>query len=29
MLAQVNLPDASVVQSSDRHWSIERPLERS
>ena len=29
MLAQVNFPDATVVQSSDRHWSIERPLERS
>jgi ubiquinone/menaquinone biosynthesis C-methylase UbiE len=25
MLAQVELPDAVVVQSSDRHWSIERP----
>ena len=24
MLAQVNLPGAGVVQSSDRHWSIER-----
>ena len=29
MLAQVNLPDAVVVQNSDRHWSIERPLDRS
>ncbi len=29
MHAQVNLPDAAVVQSSDRHWSIERPFDRS
>jgi ubiquinone/menaquinone biosynthesis C-methylase UbiE len=28
MLAQVNLPNATVVQSSDRHWSIERPIQR-
>ena len=28
MLSQVNLPDATVVQSSDRHWSIERPVDR-
>ena len=25
MLTQVDLPGAIVVQSSDRHWSIERP----
>ncbi len=25
MLAQVDLPGTVVVQSSDRHWSIERP----
>ena len=25
MLVQVNLPGTVVVQSSDRHWSIERP----
>lgn len=25
MLAQANLPGTVVVQSSDRHWSIERP----
>ncbi|MDE0184938.1 MAG: methyltransferase domain-containing protein [Candidatus Poribacteria bacterium] len=29
MHAQVDLPDATVVQSSDRHWSIERPFDRS
>lgn len=29
MLAQINLPEAVVVQSSDRHWSIERPLNQS
>lgn len=29
MIGQVNLPDAAVVQSSDRHWSIERPFDRS
>ena len=28
MLAQVNLPGTVVVQSSDRHWSIERPPEK-
>lgn len=27
MLVQVNLPGAVVIQSSDRHWSIERPPE--
>ena len=29
MLAQVNLPGTVVLQSSDRHWSIERPSENS
>ena len=29
MLAQVNLPGTVVLQSSDRHWSIERPPENS
>ncbi len=29
MLAQVNFPNATVVQSSDRHWSIEGPVQRS
>ncbi|MDE0301302.1 MAG: class I SAM-dependent methyltransferase [Candidatus Poribacteria bacterium] len=29
MLDQVNLPDTVVIQSSDRHWSIERPVEKS
>ena len=27
MLSQANLPGTVVVQSSDRHWSIERPNE--
>ena len=26
MLAQTNLTDAIVVQSSDRHWSVERSI---
>ena len=26
MLAQIDLPDAVVVQSTDRHWSIERAV---
>ena len=26
MLKQVDLHGATVVQSSDRHWSIERPI---
>ncbi len=26
MLSQVNLPRAVVVRSTDRHWSIERPM---
>ena len=26
MLAQTSLTDAIVVQSSDRHWSVERPI---
>ena len=27
MIVQVNLPGTVVVQSSDRHWSVERPKE--
>ncbi|MCZ6676098.1 MAG: methyltransferase domain-containing protein [Candidatus Poribacteria bacterium] len=28
MVSEVNLPGAVVLQSSDRHWSIERPAQK-